>query len=40
MLLYVSMKIDTAFQVQVEGSAICSETEHCLAGTSGRLSFG
>ena len=40
MLLSVSMKIDTAIQVQVDGSTMCSGSEHCTAGTGGRLSFG
>ena len=31
------MKMDTALRAQVESSTVCSETEHCLAGTGGRL---
>ena len=33
----VSMKMDTCRRVRVDDSTMCSETEHCLAGTGGRL---
>ena len=33
------MKMDTAGQVQVDGSAMCSGSEHCSSGVGGELNY-